>query len=128
MCHVLIIEDEALIALDLEWLLEGEGASSFAFAVSQDEAENAARSRRPDFITADVSLVEGTGPAAVEAIRKVLGDIPVIYISATAEDCCKEDRLTRVLPKPLNRPAVTSAFRELLQLTSCEGGLPHKQG
>ena len=34
LCHVLIIEDEAMIALDLEWLLEGEGASSFAFAAS----------------------------------------------------------------------------------------------
>ena len=118
LCHVLIIEDEAMIALDLEWLLEGEGASSFSFAASQDEAVTAARSRRPDIITADVSLVEGTRPAAVVAIREAMGAIPVLYISATAKNCCEEDRLTRVLPKPLNRSAVTCAFRESRELTS----------
>ena len=116
LCHVLIIEDEAMIALDLEWLLESEGASSFSFAASQDEAVNVALTRPPDIITADVSLVEGTGPAAVSVIRAALGDIPVVYISATPTACCEEDQLTRTLPKPLNRPAVASAFRELRQL------------
>jgi CheY-like chemotaxis protein len=32
MCHVLIIEDEALVAMDLQVCLEGLGATSFAFA------------------------------------------------------------------------------------------------
>lgn len=106
-----------MIALDLEYLLEREGASSFAFAASEDDAVIAARSHRPDFITSDVNLIEGTGPAAVEMIRAVLGDIPVVYISATAAGCCTEDRLTRALTKPLNRPAIASAFRELRQLS-----------
>lgn len=116
MCHVLIIEDEAMIALDLESLLEQEGASSFSFAASQEEAVIAAQRHRPDIITSDVALFTGTGPAAVEMIRLALGEIPVVYISATASECCKEDRLTRTLPKPLSRPAVASAFRELRRL------------
>ena len=115
-CHVLIIEDEALIALDLQWLLEGAGASTFSFAVSQEEAVTAARTHRPDIITSDVRLVQGTGPAAVEEIRETLGDIPVVFISATRTNGCGEDRITRSLSKPLNRPAVVSAFRELREL------------
>ena len=116
MCHVLIIEDEPIIALDLEGLLEREGATSFAFAVSENEAVTAAGLQRPDIITSDVTLVEGTGPAAVATIRATLGEIPVVYISAMAHDCCAESRLTRILPKPLDRPAVASVFRELHQL------------
>lgn len=116
MCHVLIIEDEALIALDLESLLEREGATSFSFAASEDEAVAAAREHRPDIITSDVTLLEGTGPAAVEIIRSAMGRIPVVYISGTRPDCCASDPLTRTLPKPLDRPAVAAAFQELRHL------------
>ncbi|WP_375429651.1 response regulator [uncultured Sphingomonas sp.] len=116
MCHVLIIEDEAMIAIDLEALLEREGASSFSFAATQAEAVIAAQAHRPDVITSDVTLLEGTGPAAVALIRAVLGDVPVVYISATAKGCCTEDRMTRTLTKPLDRPAVVTVFRELCHL------------
>ena len=34
MCHVLIIEDELLIALDLEGLFAQHGATSFAIATT----------------------------------------------------------------------------------------------
>lgn len=106
-----------MIALDLEYLLEREGASTFAFAASEDDAVIAAQSHRPDFITSDVTLIEEMGPAAVETIRAALGDIPVVYISATTAGCCTDDRLTRALAKPLNRPAIASAFHELRQLS-----------
>ena len=62
MCHVLIIEDEAMIAIDLEHLLEREGATSFSFAASEGEALAAAWERRPDVITSDVTLLEGRVP------------------------------------------------------------------
>lgn len=117
MCHVLIIEDEALIALDLESLLEREGATSFSFAVSEIEAVAAAYEHRPDIITSDVTLLEGTGPAAVAAIRSAMGSIPVVYISGTAPDCCEGDPLTRIMGKPLDRPAVAAAFRQFHALS-----------
>ena len=61
MCHVLIIEDEPILAMDLEALLEAEGATSFSFAVSEEEAVSEALARTPGLITSDVKLVEGTG-------------------------------------------------------------------
>ena len=69
MCHVLIIEDEALIALDLQDILAETGATSFAFAETEQDAIDSARLHRPDVITSDVMLREGTGPRAVEAIQ-----------------------------------------------------------
>ena len=106
-----------MIALDLETMLEREGARSFSFAVTQAEAVIAAGACRPDVITADVNLLEGTGPAAVAIIRAMLGIIPVVYISAVAKSCCVEDRWTRALPKPLDRPALTTIFHELRSLS-----------
>ncbi len=43
MCHVLIIEDEALIALDLQEMLSSAGATTFSFAETQGDAIEAAR-------------------------------------------------------------------------------------
>ena len=106
MCHVLIIEDEALIALDLESLLQRAGATSFSFAASEGEAVAAAREHRPDIITSDVTLLEGTGPGAVEIIRSAMGRIPVLYISGTPPDCCAGDPLTQEIGRASCRERV----------------------
>lgn len=113
MCHVLIIEDEPLIALDLEDLLQNQGAKSFSFAENQQEAVEVSRSTRPDFIVSDVSLSQGTGPLAVEEIRGELGPIPVIFVTATPEACSPCAPPGRVFRKPLDRRAIAEAFRTM---------------
>ena len=113
MCHVLIIEDEAPIALDLGMLLERHGATSFAFATGQAEAVAVARQRCPDIITSDVGLLEGTGPRAVEITRIEYGPVPVIFITAMPHLCTPCAQPTRVFSKPLDRLSVGAAFREL---------------
>ena len=112
-CHVLIIEDEALIALDLQDLLEAHGATSISIAETQADAVEAARTRRPDVITSDVTLREGTGPKAVEAILAELGQLPVIFITASPEACIPCPPPARIMEKPLRHGAIVSAFREL---------------
>ena len=113
MCHVLIIEDEPLIALDLEDLLGRFGALTFSFAESQQGAIAASREARPDFILSDVSLMEGTGPLAVQAIRDELGAIPVIFVTATPEACSPCAPPGQVFRKPSTRPAIGAAFRQM---------------
>jgi CheY-like chemotaxis protein len=115
-CHVLIIEDEAFIALELEDILIRGGASSVSFAASQEEAIVEARSHRPDVITSDVTLREGTGPEAVKAIRAEMGVIPVVYISALDADWGRGRPMTRSLQKPLNRFKIVSALRDFCGL------------
>lgn len=117
MCHVLIIEDEVLIALDLQDLLEAHGAETFAFAETEAEAINAARERKPDFITSDVALREGTGPRAVEVILHEIGPVPVVFITGTPEACDPCPPPARILGKPLSRPALISAFQEMAPLS-----------
>lgn len=83
--HALIIEDEILIAFEMEALLADQGFTSFDIAESPQDALKKAMARRPDLITADYRIVGGTGVEAVEAIQRQLGDIPVVFVTGNAE-------------------------------------------
>jgi len=111
MCHVLIIEDEALIALDLQDMVAAIGAKTFSFAETEREAIDAARAQRPDVILSDVMLREGSGPKAVETIQGEMGPLPVIFITATPETCAAADPHAIVLAKPIVDARVCEAFR-----------------
>ena len=113
MCHVLIIEDESLVAMQIEELLGEGGATSFAFAATADEAIASAMARLPAVITSDVVLEAGTGPQAVAAIHARLGPIPVLFVTGTPEACAPCDGRT-VVTKPFTRAAITQAFRDII--------------
>ncbi len=114
MCHVLIVEDEPLIAMDLEELLKHEGATSFSFAASEEEAFQIAIANPPALITSDVKLISGTGPAAIKRIFEELGQIPVIFITGTPEACEPCEPPNPVIPKPLAPAAIKTAFHQLM--------------
>ena len=65
--RVLIVEDEALIALELEEMLLTLGLEVVGTAQSADEAVRTAAATKPDFVTMDVSLLgarDGVSAAA----------------------------------------------------------------
>ena len=95
-------------------ILEEEGATSFAIANTQDGAITAAVSQRPDVITSDVKLVQGTGPLAVEAIRMELGPIPVIFITGTPAECQPCDPPGKVVSKPIKSSDLAKAFHDAI--------------
>ena len=114
MCHVLIIEDEPFIAMNIQMMLEDEGATSFDIAVTEAEAVAAALAHPPELITSDVTLIEGTGPLAVQQIHKRLGEIPVIFISGTPDQCRPCNPPGIVLTKPVRESALKEAFHQLV--------------
>jgi CheY-like chemotaxis protein len=113
MCHVLVIEDNFLIADYIVQLVEEAGATSIAQAVTQSEAVAQARQRRPELIMSDVQLLEGTGPLAVQTILAELGPIPVIFVTGTPEDCEPCDKPAIVLSKPINQLEVVRHFKQM---------------
>jgi CheY-like chemotaxis protein len=113
MCHVLIIEDEWLIADYLTHLAEQAGATSTAVACTEDEAVQAANARPPAIIFSDVTLSAGTGPDAVRAILAALGKIPVIFITGTPDACPTCEPPCVILNKPINPAHLIDAFRRL---------------
>ena len=111
MCHVLVIEDEPLIAYQVSELATDAGATSTDVATTPAEALNKALARPPAVILSDVKIIDGTGPQAVEEIRNRLGPIPVIFITGTPEACEACDYAFAVLTKPIIAHQVISAFR-----------------
>lgn len=115
MCHVLIIEDEPLIAMLIETMVEDGGATSWDIAVTQDEAVAIALAHPPDVITSDVHLLDGTGPAAIAAIIAALGDRPVIYITATPDACETFSAASVVLSKPVHQARFHRVFKAMCE-------------
>lgn len=110
MCHVLIIEDEWLIAELIRHFLETVGATSFDYAMTQEEAVVMAIARAPQVITSDVKLIDGTGPLAVKDIHQKIGPVPVIFITATPNECGVCEHAVAVLSKPVTHRVLADAF------------------
>jgi DNA-binding response OmpR family regulator len=108
--HILIIEDEAMIALAIEDALRTCGCDTFDFATSEEGAVAAARAHRPDVITADVRLAPGCGIRAVEAICAV-SPIPVVFVTATAAEVHKRFPDHAVVHKPFDIRQVVNAVQ-----------------
>jgi len=82
---VLIIEDEPLIAIDIQMLVEELGHCVVAIARTRDEAVAAAKANPPGLILADIQLADGS--SGLDAVNKILSDfaVPVIFITAYPE-------------------------------------------
>jgi CheY-like chemotaxis protein len=106
--HVLIIEDEMLIAMELENLLHELGYVTFDIADTPQDALAYAIARRPDLITADVRIIGGTGVDAVRAIQQRLGPIPHVYVTGNI-DMLQGEAAPIVVDKPINSRALAAA-------------------
>ena len=82
---VMIIEDEPIIAMDLEALLESLGHRVTGIARTEKEAIHLAATRRPGLVLADIQLADGS--SGVDAVKNILQNIsvPVIFITAFPE-------------------------------------------
>ena len=82
---VLIIEDEPLIALDLQNVVEDLGHRVVDVARTHAEALAAIAHHQPGLILADIQLADGS--SGLEAVNEILGgfEVPVIFITAYPE-------------------------------------------
>jgi len=90
--RVLIIEDEPIIAMDLESLLLELGHEVVGKAATRDEAVSMARARRPGLVLADINL--GEGGSGIDAVSDILTsfDIPIIFVTAYPEKLLTGER------------------------------------
>ncbi len=82
---VLIIEDEPIIAMDLEELVQSCGHRVVGVAASEAEAIAIAKRTRPGLILADINL--GLGGDGTNAVSAILAShyAPVIFVTAYPE-------------------------------------------
>jgi CheY-like chemotaxis protein len=79
--RVLIVEDERLVALDIERIISEEGYDVIAVVDNERDAIVECERLDPDVILMDIRLREGDGVSAAKAIQ-ARRHVPVIFISA----------------------------------------------
>lgn len=82
---VLIIEDEPIIALDIEAMVRDLGHEVTGVARTHKEAIESVKQRRPGLVLADIHLADGS--SGLDAANEILNsiDLPVIFITAYPE-------------------------------------------
>jgi len=109
---VLIIEDEPIIAMDLESLVTSLGHSVSAVARTHREAVAAVKQHKPGLVLADVQLADGS--SGLDAVNEILSsyDMPVIFVTAYPERLLTGER-----PEPtylITKPFQTETLRAVI--------------
>ena len=101
--QILVVEDEHIVAKDIQLRLQGLGYHIPAVASSGEEALQKAEETRPDLVLMDIRL-KGTmnGVEAAEEVRRRF-NIPVVYLTAYADS------------HTLHRAKVTEPFGYILK-------------
>lgn len=128
--RILIIEDETIIAMDIQNMLEEMGYDVPCTAISGDEAIQLAKDLCPDLILMDIVL-EGQMDG-IEAASKIneLFDIPIIYLTAHA-DCGTMQRANNTkyqgyILKPFNEDELMEAIKAALRDKNWNKGKSNK--
>ncbi len=120
---VMIIEDEPIIAMDLEGIVSDAGHRVFGVAQTRDEAVSVGTDGRPDLILADIQLADdSSGIDAVNDLLAAHGDVPVIFITAFPERLLTGERPEPafLITKPFRPEQVLSAISQAMFFASTE--------
>jgi CheY-like chemotaxis protein len=120
---ILIIEDEAIIAMDLQAIVTDMGHRVNGVARTRDTAIRMGGAQRPDLILADIQLADNSsGIDAVKALWRDLGDVPVIFITAFPERLLTGERPEPafLITKPYAGDQVRTAVSQAMFFASTE--------
>ncbi len=114
--QVLIIEDEPVIAADIEALVRELGHNVLDVAATRSEAVSAVAAAQPGLVLADIQLADGS--SGIDAVKDILGrhDVPVIFITAFPERLLTGERPepTFLITKPFQPETVKAAIGQAL--------------
>ncbi|MBU2583186.1 MAG: response regulator [Alphaproteobacteria bacterium] len=114
--EVLIIEDEPLIAVDIEDIVASLGHKSIGVARTRDEAIKLGQGKKPGLVLADIQLADGS--SGIDAVNDLLKQFsaPVIFITAYPERLLTGDRPepTFLLTKPFQPEMLKAVISQAL--------------
>lgn len=114
--RVLIIEDEPLIALDIETLVTDIGHEVVGIATTRSRAMALAQRTLPGLILADIQLADGS--SGIDAVNDILKeqDVPVIFITAYPERLLTGERAEPafLVTKPFKSEMVKAVISQAL--------------
>lgn len=114
--RILIIEDEAVIAMDLSDLVTAAGHDVCGVESTASGAVAAANRERPDLVLADIQLADGS--SGIDAVKDILSsfEVPVIFITAFPDRLLTGERPepTFLITKPYSPDMVRAAVSQAL--------------
>jgi CheY-like chemotaxis protein len=119
---VLIIEDEPLIAMELESLVESQGHRVIGLAATRGEAMELVRQQRPGLVLSDIHLADGS--SGLDAVNDILKsfEVPVIFITAYPEALLTGERPEPafLMTKPFRPEALKAIMGQALFFSGAE--------
>jgi len=116
---VLIIEDEPLIALELEAIVRDLGHEVAGIATTHDDAVAAFEASDAGLVLADIQLADGS--SGIDAVQDILAlaPVPAIFITAFPERLLTGSRVepTFLISKPFRENTVRAAISQSLLFT-----------
>lgn len=116
---VLIIEDEPLIAMELEAIVRSLGHDVAGIATTHDDAVVAFENSDAGLVLADIQLADGS--SGIDAVQDILAraPVPAIFITAFPERLLTGHRVepTFLISKPFHENTVRAAISQSLLFT-----------
>jgi CheY-like chemotaxis protein/DNA-directed RNA polymerase specialized sigma24 family protein len=113
---VLIIEDEPVIAADIEAMLGELGHRVIGIATTRGESAQLVREHAPGLVLADIQLADGS--SGIDAVKDILGvtSVPVVFITAFPERLLTGERPepTFLITKPFQPATVKAVIGQAL--------------
>ena len=113
---VMIIEDEAIIALHIRSIVQSLGHTVVGVARTRTEAIALAEKTSPELVLADISLADGS--SGIDAVKDILAsmNVPVIFITAFPERLLTGERPepTYLITKPFEPETVIATIGQAL--------------
>jgi len=118
MSKILVVDDEAIITMQLEERLSAMGYTVAGMAASGEDAVEKARRIRPDLVLMDIVMPgKMNGIEAAKILTKEL-DIPVVFVTSYADDViiekAKSVRPYGYIVKPFNELEIKAAIEVAL--------------
>jgi CheY-like chemotaxis protein/DNA-directed RNA polymerase specialized sigma24 family protein len=114
--RILIIEDEPIIAMDIEMIVRDLGHDVVGVATTHREAVAEAQKHQPGLVLADIQLADNS--SGIEAVQEILTgmQVPVIFITAFPERLLTGDRPEPafLLTKPYQPATLRAAISQVL--------------
>ncbi len=113
---IMVIEDEPLIAMDIEQMVESLGHRVVGTARTHKEATALFQQTKPKMVLADIQLADGS--SGIDAVNEILAmsTVPVIFITAFPERLLTGERPEPafLVTKPFNPDMVKALISQAL--------------
>ncbi len=106
---VMIVEDEILVALEMEFMLEDAGCTSVGIAADAKSALALAAQTKPDIALVDVNLRDGaSGPGIARHLKEICA-CTVVFVTANPRAIPAPSGAIGVVEKPCNQRDLNEA-------------------